>query len=171
LTAKRPSDAIKVTRPSEDRVMTEKAVLDYDDCALAMWQDGMNVKKPNSVRCIVQRRINNSDTQSGKNVLPDWTAQPADGFLNSLPPKGIREARWMGEPATLPETPQFPFTAFKFGERLGAAVLCWYAGPVRSELMIGEILCGEAGGDLGRFAPSRARQRRNIPVDRRHSFG
>jgi hypothetical protein len=38
---------------AEDRVMTEKAVLDYDDFAVAMWRDGMNIKRPNSLRRIV----------------------------------------------------------------------------------------------------------------------
>jgi len=95
------------------------------------------------------------DTQSRKTVLPDWVSQPADSFLNFLPPKGIREARRMGDPIALQETPQFPFTAFKFGGRLGAAIFCWYLGPVRSELPIGEIVFGDAGENLGGLVAER----------------
>jgi hypothetical protein len=147
-TAKRASDALQVTRLSEDRVMTEKAILDYGNIAFAMWENGVNVTKPNAMRCSIFRR--DGDTES-KPSVPAWTSQSADGFLRSLPIKDWGERPWMGKQVVIPETRQFPRKAFKFGTRLGVAVLCWYFNPYRTELTIGEIELSP-GDAPGRFS-------------------
>ncbi|MGP0061291.1 MAG: hypothetical protein ACLPID_18625 [Beijerinckiaceae bacterium] len=136
LTAKRASDAIRVTRLSEDRVMTRTAILDYGDMALVMWEDGMNITRPNILRCFVYRR---ADKLGDNSAIPIWTCEAADDFLTSLPIKEGGESHWMGKPVLTPDTRKFPRNAFKFGKRFGAAVLAWHLNPYRTELTIGEI--------------------------------
>ena len=144
VTAKRAADAISVTRLSEDRVVREYAVLDYGSVAVAMWQDGVNIKKPNVLHSVVLHRLPRADPQAP----PAWRSEAADEFLPSLPPKAYSEAWDFGPHGELIRTRQFPCAAFRFGKHLGAAVLCQYFDPYRAELTIGEVTFDVSGTGL-----------------------
>jgi hypothetical protein len=137
LAARRASDAIRVTRLSEDRVMTETAVLDYDDVVISLWKNGLNITKPNTMRCCIYRR---GDGTNGKSDVPTWTCEAADEFLDSLPITNGRDVTWMGKSLRTPESRKFPDQVFRFGNRFGAAFLHHPYNSYRTELVIGEFL-------------------------------
>lgn len=142
--ARQAKDAIRVTRVNEDHATKNCAVLDYGGIALAMWQGRTGIRTPYVLRCVIQHRLPGAERQ----VLPDWHSEPADEFLPSLPADELSDIWAMGPNAEMMKPRIVPRASFRFGSRLGAAILRWQLDPCRAELTIGEVTFDASGTGL-----------------------